>query len=637
MTRVVLLEFIEEFEALKGYAAENGLTPADFRIIAIEFKLQAYLKKCGVAFDNTLPYFTGDSHARVLLGAEGLLRHVEGHLDYCDSVGIKNAYGAELTHYLEIYFNYVAKIVEILDGVCARHPDAVIYAPARLRVTDSAFVSDDFILGDIAGRFAKARGVECRLFGNAHTGAEDGVKKSGAAGAVYWLLLKALGVYIRILGKAPVLVSSKGHGLGKMLDGIRRQSPAAIYILPRDFAKRRWYHRWAGALSGFFTGFFFVDIFALPGGADLAAQSALSERLDRAFAPSPVFYYNGLDISGILRAKMQAAFKRHLGRMNQWGHQIDGLVRGLGVRLIISSHGTGIWHAAAEVSRMTGVPSLFVSHGTHPAPVSRLHELSIFTMCRGFMLGDFTHIAVATPVQEAHLAYFKKKYERLKSEEIKTGSLIFAGIDAGDREKARAAFGFRQGDFVVVHAVSLKWKGSERPHFLETPDEYVSGLADVVEAVNRLKDVRLIIRLHPGFDFMMEDVSRFLPESDRYVLSIDGAFKDVLAASDMLVSYSSTTVDEALINRIPVLLYDKWARYNHFGTGVYQDEASLDVFPVCYVNSKDRLSGALEFMIKKTKDTPKGQMDVSRYRYNEDLTKNLYAFTKDALAKEHGL
>jgi hypothetical protein len=257
-------------------------------------------------------------------------------------------------------------------------------------------------------------------------------------------------------------------------------------------------------------------------------------------------------------------------------------------------------------------------------------------MCRGFMLGSFSHIAVCTPIQEEHLKYFKNKYKWIKSEEVKTGPLIFAKATETDKPKSKTRLALLPHERVITHAVSLKWKGSERYYFLETIDEYLSGLSDIVDEINNIDNVRLIIRLHPGFNSSDEEVGLFLPESNKYIISKTGSFQDVLSATDLLISYSSTVIDEALINKIPVLLYDKWRRYNHFQTDVYDGREQSNIFPVCYVNSKNKLGGAIKFMLDKINATKNEDINVKRYKYETDYENNFYAFIEKSLQTKGG-
>ena len=54
-----------------------------------------------------------------------------------------------------------------------------------------------------------------------------------------------------------------------------------------------------------------------------------------------------------------------------------------------------------------------------------------------------------------------------------------------------------------------------------------------------------------------------LINSNCYGIYIDGVFEDHLLGSDLLLSYSSTTIEEALQNHVPVLQYDPSGKYEH--------------------------------------------------------------------------
>jgi len=295
--------------------------------------------------------------------------------------------------------------------------------------------------------------------------------------------------------------------------------------------------------------------------------------------------------------------------------------------------GLGIMAVAGELARVMKKKSLFISHGTHPVPIDSYHELELNNLCRTFMLGDYTHVALCTPVQEAHLRYFKDKYGDIDNEEIKTGPLIFTSVNDKDKALYKKHLGILPDCTVITHAVSTKARHGERFYFLETLDEFLSGLVDVVDVVNKLDNVKLIIRIHPGFYLNDEEIRTLLPVSERYIIHRKGQFSQVLEATDVLISYSSTTIDEALINRVPVLLYDKWNRYNHFKTGIFENDSSEDIFPLCYVNSTNKLQPALKFMLEKIKSSNRQDIKMQRYCYSDDYRENFYSFIQKSLRK----
>ena len=286
---------------------------------------------------------------------------------------------------------------------------------------------------------------------------------------------------------------------------------------------------------------------------------------------------------------------------------------------------------AGELSRRMGIKSLFVSHGAHPVPVDQYHEMELINLCRVFMLSDYTHVALSTPVQEEHLHYFKKNIYGstiLKSGRGRSSLPISAGRT---RSSAKRRLGLEPDEIVLTHATTTKARHGERYYFLETFDELFYSLSDIIESVEKLEGVRLIVRIHPGFYLSDEEIRTLLPPSDKYIINRTGLFIDVLAATDILISYSSTTIDEALLNKIPVLLYDRWNRYSHFKTASYDNPKSPDIFPVCYVDKREKLYAALDCMIEKTRETQKDDIDVSKYCYNEDYSENFYKFIEESV------
>ena len=636
MGKIVLLEFIDEFEEFQTYIKDKGMNINDFKIIAFEYKLQVYLKKYGINFKNTLSYFGNESYKRILVKFDHILLYIESKFTFTDNNGVRNAYVIELQHYLELIFNYIAKVLEILQSVYLENKDIELYACAKTYIGKSVFISEDRFLGTLVERFAKINGIKFHSFGDIGDmrnvlSFEERKNKSSIIDRVFFNILKT---YIKVFNKTPLLVATKSYRFKELNGEIQRRNPNTAFITLSDNENQKWYLKYGLLISEFFSKNIFININTVPYNIDLDEQKNLVNKINIVFdlKPKGVFEHCSVDFSDIVENKFKVGFLEHLSKMTAWSEQLKYIIKKLNIKIILSPHGRGIWYVVAELSQKLGIPSLFISHGTHPVPTNKYHEISIFNMCRGFMLGDYSHIALGTPIQETHLNYFKNKYQWLRGHKaIKTGPLIFADINKSDRLKNKAVFEFLPKEIVAVHAVSIKWRSVERYYFLETFDEYLAGLADIVDVVNKCENTKLIIRLHPGFDLSDEDLRLFLPESKKYIISRTGPFSEVLAATDFLISYSSTTIDEALINRIPVLLYDRWNRYNHFGTGVYETSESLDIFPVCYVNNKNKLQSALEFMIKKVKSVKKEDIDVSRYKYTENYEGNFYKFIEESL------
>ncbi len=643
MKKIVLLEFYDEFAEFQEYIRSNGLDITEFSLVVLHLKLQAQLKKAGIKFSNTLPYLRNDSFERILLKFDGIRKYIEDNFDFEDEKGVSAAYKAELLHYIELLVNYIGGILEILQNIYNEDKDIELYACSKNYMSNSVLISEDKIMGLLVEKFATKKNIGFHMFGadgNQDTKIQPIDLTPQKQSPVYLFFLNLLKFYSRLFYKARIFIPSTAYGFKKLLREIKRRNKGLLFITSYDIEGMKWYKSYGGLISGIFSGKFFIDMNALPHDECTGEQNVLREKVDLLLMGMPENLYDfcGIDCRDIIKSKVKAAITEHLCMMVQRSHQIFNLVKKFDVRMFMSPLGRGVWHITAELLKKMGKVSLFISHGTHPVPTNQYHEISIFNMCRGFMLGDYSHVAVSTPVQEAHLHYFKDKYKWVKNTEVKSGPLIFANLNGVDRAGQKKMLGVSPDEVILTHATSTKIRGSERYYFLETPDELFAGLSDIVDAVNKMQNTRLIIRIHPGFYLSDEEIRTLLPPSDKYIINRTGPFIDVLGATDILISYSSTTIDEALLNNIPVLLYDRWNRYNHFQTRIFENSESEDILPVCYVNKAEKLGQALNFMLgKKMMAKPKhGNMDFHRYKYPVDYSEDFFRFIGETLNAEGG-
>ena len=99
----------------------------------------------------------------------------------------------------------------------------------------------------------------------------------------------------------------------------------------------------------------------------------------------------------------------------------------------------------------------------------------------------------------------------------------------------------------------------------ETLDEYIKNINDLILAVSKVPSVYLAIRLRrktfPGMS--LTEIHNLFYKIDCYDIFTEGDFDNYLSVADLVVSYSSTAIEEALIKDIPVLLYDPAGKYSH--------------------------------------------------------------------------
>ncbi|MHA2054878.1 MAG: hypothetical protein ACW99F_14925, partial [Candidatus Hodarchaeales archaeon] len=115
--KFVLLEFSGEIEFFLKYCRTKALSPADFRIIALQPEVQVSLKKRGISYENTLDYFSNESHKNALLKSEEWYRFFEKKLNLEDPE-LKETYTNTLLFYLRYYFNHFLIYLEVLSNIC---------------------------------------------------------------------------------------------------------------------------------------------------------------------------------------------------------------------------------------------------------------------------------------------------------------------------------------------------------------------------------------------------------------------------------------------------------------------------------------------------------------------------------------
>jgi hypothetical protein len=121
----------------------------------------------------------------------------------------------------------------------------------------------------------------------------------------------------------------------------------------------------------------------------------------------------------------------------------------------------------------------------------------------------------------------------------------------------------------------------------------------VIKAVESITGLYLAIRFRPQYGLSIEDLQQLLVVSNCYDIYTEGSFEEHLLASDLLLSYSSTTMEESLQHHIPVLQYYPDGRYEHIPGQVLSNRGTNSVSTVYSVLSRKDLLPALSWWSEK--------------------------------------
>jgi hypothetical protein len=263
-------------------------------------------------------------------------------------------------------------------------------------------------------------------------------------------------------------------------------------------------------------------------------------------------------------------------------------------RLIISVGNRADDVVLAEIARNSSINDLLISHGSHVKPKDRAETIEWGEHGRVLLRGPFSHLAMQTPLSEGFLEVFPTS-----AVIFRTGPLIWG--KRIDYTKSDALFDRMFGSKykkdsvrIIVHAGTPKPNKGIRLWVYETSDEYINAIRELAEAVEKIQNTVLIVKFRPTFHLSEDDMRTLIPFSEKVILSIDEPFLDVLGMSKLLVSYASTTIEEALQNGVPVLLYGGNGRYQHIRGSQISSGSKIEKSAVYHVKSSGDLSRAIE-------------------------------------------
>jgi len=207
--------------------------------------------------------------------------------------------------------------------------------------------------------------------------------------------------------------------------------------------------------------------------------------------------------------------------------------------------------ALGMVAKSHGIPVFLISHGSHTEPENLTSQYEQDHLANGCLTSNLASQTITqSPLAEKAVIHLHPDLQRRKVHPVMWGH----DVPQPDR---------RKDAFTILHAGTYKILGA-RPWIYETSNEFVHGLQQLVRAIHGIESIRLIIRVREERqECSLSTLKRLLPETPNWELSTTGKFQEDLQRANMLISYSSTTIEEALFARRPVGLFGGSSRYRH--------------------------------------------------------------------------
>jgi hypothetical protein len=205
-----------------------------------------------------------------------------------------------------------------------------------------------------------------------------------------------------------------------------------------------------------------------------------------------------------------------------------------------------------EAGLANNIPVLLISHGSHVTSENITSRFELHELSKGMLFSNLSsHNILQSPVAKQAFDNYSKNLNYICTLPI---LWHYEQLDQRIKTKTKRT---------ILHAGTFKTYSSTRPWIFETSDEFLMGLIDLVKAVDKLESTKLIIRIRPAKECAIESMKKLLPKSDCYEIKTTGTLSEDLQYADLLVSYASTAIEEALYAHTPVLLWGAGGRYFH--------------------------------------------------------------------------
>jgi hypothetical protein len=180
-----------------------------------------------------------------------------------------------------------------------------------------------------------------------------------------------------------------------------------------------------------------------------------------------------------------------------------------------------------------------------------------------------------------------------------------------EREELRAVHGSQHRRVLVADSFSTLWF----PHnwIFQTSHEFLVGLRALIEAIEKIPRAELIVRAKAKLELDLDSYHALLPSSERATIKIrDVPMRTDLQQSTLLVAIRSTTLEEALHMRRPVLLWGGTTRYRYLAARTEPPTAN-DRAAVYAANSAADLARLLPAILDAHEGRPLTDAEIAEH------------------------
>ena len=611
-TNIVFIEACDEIDLIESYIKSDTIVISSVPAVSSE------LKKRGILFQTTLEFFGNQGHHYVHNKSLEIIEEIRPFLNFKDSANVSIAYEKTWIFYFRFHLNYILSMLFIIDKVVKKYGPSKFIAIPNLNYKNNH--ANNF-LNEIVALYANFNSIEILYTNERKKYSQKNNLIVLLMGSLKRLIFEIQFIFFRIISKnrKSIFALEDTYNMPNLIEKISKnvnQNLTVFLSIQRKSLQTRVKEMLKGKI------FFFTSLSGIISSKnykifDNQINNSVTEIKKYLNINSKKTKIFGPNINILLIDFIDNTLSKKMHHLNGEITSIKRILRVHKPNKVFSQHSLGVGYALGEICLQSNIPALLVTHGSHvpqdqpiPSLEWSIHSQTIFN-------SHYPFVAIKSPCAEK----FLDKQVNVISKIIITGPLMVSqnNKDMDYRLKLKKnLYKLNSNDRILVHAGTPKGWGSLRPWIYETLDEYINNINDLIKAVDGINGLFFAIRFRSQKDFSLDDLKSLLFQSDCYDVYEDGLFEDYLVTADFLISYSSTTIEEALQYNIPVIQYDPDNKYEHIAAEMLNNKVKNYVSPIYSVPSKKDLGYALNWLNENHMYSENKNLSWSKYTYEYD-------------------
>jgi hypothetical protein len=450
--KIVLLEFTDEAEAFLKYCKDKSVSAKDFRIIALQPQVQVFLKSKGIPYENTLSYFTNQSHARALMQSEKWYRFLAERISIEDGTEIRNTYNDSFLFFFRLYINYFLFQVEILTALINKYEVESIsacFSRNVIKKNDNPLIqNNERYVGMIAKIFSENYKISFK-----EIPISLGYKAKNSRRFCYGFLDRfffplLIGMYLYFLRlflsrRKTVLFASEGYNIGKIAHDFGERMPDVNWVIISEeigckqaMAMIIKCLRWLLGIAKRDGTSIVLPIKSnyYPYLPRLTDRQKLLQSIDHLlsrfkFDWNKEFVINGVNFIDIIIDRLDGDLKPYLIDLYLKSVIMKHYFSHLDLKLVISPFARSIYFMIGELCKKRLTPTLMIAHGPIAKPRNEFECIENYHLGKTLLLSDvYDCIALQTPSEEEHYEYYRNRETVEEKLKIITGPIVLSKI-----------------------------------------------------------------------------------------------------------------------------------------------------------------------------------------------------------------